>query len=294
MRINPFSRKTLDVPCDSQWRSVSVKPSRRPNYEPQEWHRIFSNENQIHSEVLSYLDDCGAELAILSRAGSDLQAYRFDTEAPRYTHSGFVVKVGGEWRVDHLINRHEGIYGHLVRHALIDFFRDDPYAYKTGVLVPSKPLQRDIANLLQSELRGKLFCRDYSRLANPSSTRYQNSNQWLVEIIGAAQSSLTERCAVQHYLRSRGLEPTVLRLNPGLQLIAKTLSVNTRLDDHPWRSRFEGRIEFLIEPSIRQYLQASDPRCLVAHLSIEADQLSGAMAVSDATVDGFTQGNLAA
>lgn len=294
MRINPFSRKTLDVPCDSKWRSISTKPSRRPNYEPQEWHQIISKENQIHREVLRYLDDCGAELAILSRAGSDLKAYRFDTEAPRYTHSGFVVKVDGEWRLDHLVNRHEGIHGHLVRHALIDFFRDDPYAYKIGVLVPSKPLQRDIANLLLSELREKLFCRDYSRLANPLSIRYQNSNQWLVEIIGAAQSRLTERSAVQHYLRCRGLEPTVLRLNPGMQLIAKTLSVNTRLDDHPWRSRFEGRIEFLIEPSIRQYLLASDPRCLVAHLSMEAEQPSGAKVVSDTTIDGFAKSNLAA
>jgi hypothetical protein len=294
MPINASSSNKCAAPNDSQWRSISTKPSRRPVLEPKEWHHRLCKENKIHKEVLHYLEDCDAELAILSRAGSDLGAYRFDTEAPRYTHSGFVVKVDGEWRVDHLINRHEGCHGHLVRHALIDFFRDDPFAYKIGVLVPSISLQRDIADLLASKLREKLFCRDYSRLAHPCSTRYQNSNQWLVEIIGAAQSSLTERGAVQHYLRRQGLKPTVLRLNPGLQFIAKTLSVNTRLDDHPWRSRLEGRIEFLIEPSIRQYLLANDPRCLVAHLSIEADQASSTMAVSNTTIDGFAQGNLAA
>lgn len=251
---------------DSAWRSISTKPCRRPRHEPETMQRMQHLERLMLLEVERCLDTAGAELAIVSRAGSNLGKYRFDTESPDYTHSGFAIRHDGKWYVDHLLNWHESATGKLARHSLIDFFRDDPYAYRTGVLIPSPCLQKAIRESLHSPVREGIHSPEYSRLSYPFGTRYQNSNQWLAEIIGAAQSGETQRDAIQQYLRERGLKPSVLRLNVGLQVAAGIITDNTRLDDHPLRNRLQGRIEFLIEPSLRQYLQTSDPDCRVAHL----------------------------
>ena len=252
---------------DSAWRSISTRPCRRPRHSPEIMQRMQHLEHLMLHEVERCLDTAGAELAVVSRAGSDLGKYRFDTECPDYTHSGFAIRHDGKWFVDHLLNWHESASGRLARHSLIDFFRDDPYAYRTGVLIPSPPLQKAIRQTLQSPVREAIHSPEYSRLSYPFATRYQNSNQWLAEIIGSAQSGESRRDAIQHYLQEQGLRPTILRLNPGLQVAAGIISANTRLDDHPWRNRLQGRIEFLIEPSLRHYLQTSDPGCRVAHLT---------------------------
>lgn len=166
------------------------------------------------------------------------------------------VERGGDVR-DHPI--HGGPEGHLFRQALAAFYRDDPHEYRCGVLAPSRELQERIEATLRSPLANRLHSSRYSRLAYPFATRYQNSNQWVVEIIGAAQSGRVSRDGVQGYLRQRGLPPTVLRA-PGYiaQSAFALFSRNTRFDDHPLPSRLTGRIAFIMEPSIRRYIEATD------------------------------------
>ncbi len=206
---------------------------------------------------------------MLARRGSDLSTCRFAGEQPRFTHTALAVREHGEWWVHHLLNTHGGPLGHLYRQPLIDFFRDDPMEYAVSVLVPSTALQRKIVRVLGSPLREGLYNPSYSRVAYPYSTRYQNSNQWIAEIVVAAQAEVSSRVDAQCELRSRGLRPDVLLdIGPVRQLASYWLTRNTRLDDHPARNRLGGRFEFLLEPSLRHYLCDSDAVRAMGELSL--------------------------
>lgn len=240
-------------------RSISTHPRRRPPRTRTQIAALNASESAITARLEQTLNASGCRVALISRAGSDLSRYRFEGEAPTFTHTGIAVREADGWYVYQMLNIHGGPEGHLFRQDLSAFYRDDPYEYRCGVLAPGRALQERIEATLNSPLANQLHSSRYSRLAYPFATRYQNSNQWVAEIIGAAQSGRRSRHAIQCYLQGRGLSPTVLRAPGYLAQSAFALySGNTRFDDHPLRSRLAGRIAFLTETSIRRHLKATD------------------------------------
>lgn len=240
-------------------RSLSTHPARRPRLERDELVELQTREAGITARLECALNAASARVALMSRAGCDLRRFRFDGEPPTYTHTGFAVRRDGAWYVHQMLNTGSGPEGHLYRQSLVDFFRDDPYDYRCGVLVPSPGLQDAIAAVLDSPLAGSLYTPRYNRLAYPFCTRYQNSNQWVAEIVAAAQGGGRSRTQVQAHLQRRGLVPSVLRA-PGYvaQTAFALLKANTRFDDHPLSNRLRGRIAFVTEVSLRDYLQRVD------------------------------------
>jgi hypothetical protein len=138
-----------------------------------------------------------------------------------------------------------------------------------SLLVPSTELQERMAHLVVSGSAARLHSPRYSRVAFPFSTRYQNSNQWVLEVVGAAQSGVSHRRVVQCTLAARGLRPSVLR-TVGLvgQSIGALWSTNTRFDDHPVRDRMRGRLAFMLESSLREYVTRNDPTAKQLELCI--------------------------
>lgn len=198
--------------------------------------------------------------ALVARVGSDLWQRRFEgREVPRFTHVGVALRLDGAWRIHHLLNTGEGPWGHLYCHGLADFFRDDPFEYRAGILVPSLALQRRLAATVESPLGARLYEARYSAVAHPFATRYQGSNQWVLELVAAAQSGGVTRAAVQDFHRRRGFEPDVL-CTAGLagQLVATWLRPNTRFDDHPLADRRRGRVALVLERALRRYVQRTD------------------------------------
>lgn len=210
-------------------------------------------------KVRAVLEQRAEQVAVLARVGSDLSRWRFAGEPPRYTHLGFAVREGDAWEVHHLLNTAEGSEGHLYRQPLLHFFRDDPFEYRAAVLVLPPALQHRLAALLRSPEREALHTVRYSRVAYPFATRYQSSTQWVLESIGAAQGGGSTRAEVQRSLAARGFAPDLL-ISVGLpgQLVARWLLRNTPFDDHPLRNRLRGRIELVLEPSVRRYLRTTD------------------------------------
>lgn len=240
-------------------RSFSTHPGNRPTLTAEQRAELERRESQMELRLADLLARHGCQTAIVMRSGGDLSHLDFETEAPTYTHLGFAVLGDRGWRIRHLLNTHEGAEGHLYDQALVDFFRDDPTEYRVSVLVPSEELQDSIAAVLESPVPTVLHSTRYSRISYPFSTWTQNSNQWLLEVIGAAQGGGETRAEVQRFLAGRRLEPTVLRTVGVVgQAFAGLLSRNTRFDDHPLRNRLRGRIEFMMDPSIRAYLHRFD------------------------------------
>lgn len=240
-------------------RSISTHPRRRPLRTQEQIAALNASESAITTRLEQTLNAGNCRVALISRTGSDLSRFRFEGEAPTFTHTGFAVREADGWYVYQMLNTHGGPEGHLFRQGLAAFYRDDPHEYRCGVLAPGQELQERIEATLRSPLANQLHSSRYSRLAYPFATRYQNSNQWVVEIVGAAQSGRQTRSAIQDYLRHKRLSPTVLRA-PGYvaQSAFALFSSNTRFDDHPLRNRLSGRIAFLTETSIRRHLQATD------------------------------------
>lgn len=210
-------------------------------------------------KLLAVLDARAERLAIVARVGTDLRRWRFEGEAPRFTHVAFARRTGAGWTIDHLLNTDAGSEGHLYRQRPEEFFQDDPFEYRATVSVPSLALQRRIEEVLDSPIRDALWQPRYSRLAYPFATRYQNSNQWALEVVGAAQGGGGDRTAVQAFLARRGFRGSVL-LTAGLpgQLLHRLVAGGTRFDDHPVRHRLRGRFELVLESSLRRHLLATD------------------------------------
>ena len=240
-------------------RSFSTDPRNRVPLSPLRLHALRRLEARITEILTATLEMEARTAALIARVGSDLSSLRFEDERPRFTHVGIALREGGEWWIHQLLNTHEGSQGHLYRQPLIDFFRDDPIDYATALIVPSLGLQQRIASVVRSPLRQKLYTPAYSRVAYPFSTRYINSNQWVAEIVAAAQGGGETRAEVQRFLAHRGLRPSVLTgIGPARQLIGVLQTRNTRFDDHPPANRWRGRLEFLLQTSLRAYLCSTD------------------------------------
>ena len=277
----PGSRSIKSRACvpvsthDLSFRSFSTNPKQRPRLSAEHLAELHARETAITAKLERTLNTSSHHLALISRVGCDLGRFRFDGEAPSYTHTGFAIRDGGEWRVYQMLNTHGGPEGHLYWQSLVDFFRDDPHEYRCAILVPSKELQYQLFDVLSSPVAERLYTSRYNRVAYPFSTRYQNSNQWVAELIAAAQSGRRTRSEVQDYLSQRGMSPSILRTvsYPAQALVAMFAS-NTKFDDHPLGSRLASRIAFITETSIRAYLQRTDRISLDKTLRLESAPFS--------------------
>lgn len=259
---------------DGRGRSFSTHPWRRPRLSAARLALMRVRELEMTARLERLLERHAGEVALISRVGSDLSRNRFEGEAPYYTHVGIALREQHRWWVHQLLNTHGGPGGHLYRQPLVDFFRDDPYEYRVALLVPSVDLQARIASTLRSPMRLALYTHRYSRICYPYSTRYLNSNQWVAEIIAAAQTSCRSRQEAQQHLRASGYGPCVL-LASGVvsQFVAGWFMRNTRFDDHPISNRLAGRLEFSMETSLRDYLRRTDS--VLASLALSLKEAAG-------------------
>src|SRR5262249_59747454 len=85
---------------------------------------------------------------------------------------------------------------------------------------------------------GSIICVSYL-----FSTKYQSSNQWVLEIVGGAQGGGSDRHAVQSFLAAAGFRPAVLRTAGILgQVLYALTERNAHFDDHPLHNRLHGRL----------------------------------------------------
>lgn len=207
-------------------------------------------------QIRTTLERLDPEVALIARVGSDVSAYGL-----RYTHVGFVMRdhPKGRWLMVHLLNTCGASTSALYDQGLLNFLLDDPFALDVLILELPPRLQRAVAERLRAGHTDVFRAARYSTVAYPFSTRYQNSNQWLLEVLAAAQAdldggSIDDRAAAQAELRRRGYRGTVIHLSAMQQIGALLTRSNIAFDDHPGAARAEGRFETVTMDSIRSYL----------------------------------------
>ena len=203
------------------------------------------------------LDASGAQVVVLARAGQDLSKYGL-----AWSHLGLAYKDGARWRVVHKLNACGSARSDIYRQGLGEFFLDDLFDYKAGVVVPDPALQARLLPVLRDNAQAvRLHTPAYSMVAYPWAQRYQQSNQWAIETLAMAQSpeaggSFTRERA-QAWLKFSGYEPTTLRLNAFTRLGARATAANVAFDDHPNEKRFSDRIETVTVDSVFAWLNRS-------------------------------------
>jgi hypothetical protein len=99
-------------------------------------------------------------------------------------------------------------------------------------------------------------------VAYPFSTKYQNSNQWALEIFAAAEARdamITSRDQAQQWLKFAGYEPTEIKLDTLTRFGARLTKANIAFDDHPSELRWSSRIRTVTVDSVFNFVSKRDP-----------------------------------
>ncbi|MFJ2990969.1 DUF2145 domain-containing protein [Collimonas sp. NPDC087041] len=212
------------------------------------------------SDLAAELDKEQPQVALLARVGQDLSKYGL-----RYSHIAFVLKdpASGNWRTMHLLNECGTAHSAIWKEGLANFFLDDLFSYDSLLIIPSAAGQQKILSKLQDPAQYlALFTPDYNMLAYPFATRYENSNQWVLELLTvmyADNLKIDSREKAQQWLKLMGYEPTTLKLGPMTRLGGRMFRANVAFDDHPNERRFADKIDIVTVVSMTQFMQKIDP-----------------------------------
>ena len=99
-------------------------------------------------------------------------------------------------------------------------------------------------------------------MAYPFSTKYQNSNQWALEVVAAAEARdvvVASREQAQQWLKFAGYQPTELKLDAFTRLGARLTKANVAFDDHPGELRWADQIRTVTVDSVFSFIAGRDP-----------------------------------
>jgi len=225
------------------------------------------------SELSARLDKEQPQVALLARVGQDLSKYGL-----RYSHMAFVLKdkTSGNWRTMHLLNACGTANSAIWEEGLANFFLDDLFSYDALLVIPSVPAQQKIlAKLANQSDYLALFTPHYNMLAYPFATRYENSNQWVLELITmmfSDKAKIDSRDKAQQWLKLMGYEPTTFTLGPMTRLGRRMFRANVAFGDHPNERRFADKIDIVTVVSMTEFFQKIDPEAKL--VAVPQPQLS--------------------
>lgn len=229
---------------------------------------------QLAVKTRAALEATGAQVALVARVGQDLSQYNL-----RFSHMAFVWRdhPQGKWFVIHELNQCGTADSALYNEGLANFFFDDMFAWDALIITPSADLQEKIVERLKNpqQLESMHQAR-YNMVAYPFSTQYQNSNQWVLEILADAMRNAKQshtnqsmRAQSQTWLKENGYKPSMLHIMTLQRLAGRMFKANVAFDDHPNADRFAGKIEVVSVDSVAEFMQKRDAKSSSQTLSLQ-------------------------
>lgn len=213
--------------------------------------------------VRDELERSGATVALVSRSGLDLRRF-----GVRYSHAGVSLRASenAPWSVRQLYYACDERRPRLFDQGLSGFLfgTDDPaLGYVSVVLLPPEAAAELERAALDKTRALRLLAARYSANAYPFSVRYQNCNQWLVELLAAAWAPLADgddlRARAQAWLVDRGYAPSTLELGSHLLMFSAGFVPWISFDDHPEDDRFALRFRVSMPASIEAFVRERLP-----------------------------------
>ncbi len=219
---------------------------------------------RLAARVKQELDRSGAAAALVSRSGLDLRHF-----GARYSHAGISLAAGrpAPWAVRQLYfdcdERRarlfdQGIAGFLTGH------HDAAIGYVSIVLLPADAAQVLARAALDDAQALALLGTRYSANAHPFSTRYQNCNQWVAELMATAWGGLPAdgpalRQHAQQWLGTAGYRGSAMAAGPLATAWGALFVPWVRTDDHPPQAFETGVFEVSMPASLETFARALHP-----------------------------------
>jgi hypothetical protein len=215
---------------------------------------------ELARRTVEALDASGARVALVARAGQDLSRYGL-----RYSHLGIAVRdhPAGRWTVVHELNACGTASSELYNEGMGNFFLTDLYRHEASILLPGPETQERLARLLAGRTPRRLHEPAYNMLSYVYSTRYQNSNQWVLELLaaaGAPAGQVESRAEAQAWLRKEGYAPGTVEIPAAVRLGARMFRANVAFDDHPFERRMAGHIDTVTADALMRFVSRRDPQ----------------------------------
>lgn len=214
--------------------------------------------------VREELASAGDGVALISRSGLDLSRFGI-----RYSHAAIAwLSDTGVWTARQLYYACEEGRPRLYDQGIAGFVMgtdDATRGWVSIVTVPAQAATQLRRTALDTPLALRLLAADYNASAFAFGVRYQNCNQWVVELLAAAWGNLRGgedlRGNAQDWLRLAGYSPRPIAVS-NWQRFASVFVPLVHVDDHPEEDRFalafRVSLPGAIETFVRQRFPASE------------------------------------
>jgi len=226
---------------------------------PADKDRLFRFSALVKAE----LERSGQSLALIARSGTNLT--RFGT---RYSHAGLTLKAStnAPWSVRQLYYACDEERPRIYDQGMAGFVlgTDEPtVGYISLVFLPQQAASALEATALDNRQALQVLNARYSANAYPYSLRYQNCNQWVMEVLALAWAPLpatdNARLAAQGWLKARGYTPSVMDVGSRLLMALGNAMPWLHSDDHPDEDLSQARYRVSMPASIEAFVRQEEP-----------------------------------
>ncbi len=234
------------------------------------------------SEVVkAELEASGQSMALLARSGLNLARFGI-----RYSHAGISLQTSqnAPWSVRQLYYACDEQKPRIFDQGMAGFVLGTDNAavgYISAVLLPPEAAKTLEAAALDNRQALGLLHPVYSPNAYAYSLRYQNCNQWVIELLATALSKLglapeagqdstqdidpvseppPARARAQAWLRQQGYAPSIVAVGSRWLMWAGAFIPLVRSDDHPEEDLAHMRYQVSMPASIEGFVQAKLPQ----------------------------------
>lgn len=229
---------------------------------------VLTQATQAAEKVVQTLEAKKVNVALIARVGQDLSKYNL-----KYSHAALVYKdsssgsASASWQVLHELNTCATASSDIYIQGLGNFFLDDLLTFEYKIVVFSPEKQKKILEIIVNNKAWVKAAHNphYNMLSYPYSTQYQNSNQFLLELLSPVWSTdpITSRAEAQAWLRTQQYAPTVIPLRATVRLGARITKANISFDDQPLGHRIAGEIATSTVESLFDFFLRMDPGAYV-------------------------------
>ena len=219
---------------------------------------------RVAAVIRQTLDRAGRSAALISRSGLDLGRFGL-----RYSHAGISLRgnPNGSWSVRQLYYACDESRPRVFDQGLTGFLlgTDNPRSgFISLVLLPQAPDALLARAALDRPRALALLADAYSANAHVFSTRYQNCNQWVMELIATAwglpEQARPSRQQAQAWLRSQGYRPEPVEVGSHALMFAAHFVPLLQVDDHPLDDLQALRMHTTLPRSIEAFVREQVPQ----------------------------------
>ncbi len=213
--------------------------------------------------VKDELEKSGQRVALISRSGLDLSRF-----ATRYSHAGVSLKASenAAWSVRQLYFACDEQRPRIFDQGMSGFvlgLNDAALGYVSIVFLPTPDATELELAALDNRQALQLLSPAYSANAYPFSLKYQNCNQWLMELLATTWGRLgggdNLRAQAQGWLKDQGYSPSVMAVGSRPMMWLGAFVPWVHSDDHPEEDTGQALYRVSMPASIEAFVQRRVP-----------------------------------